>query len=117
LTAHFRQATTILRRARELERLWGAIEEEAARASLPDRTVFALTDAALGWRVRNATYRPLAELSEQVAGRDLGLAVDAGLLIPKGERRGRYYVRSPRLHEIRDKTREPRPVQDDPFAE
>lgn len=116
ITAHFQQATTLLRRAREIERLWDFLEEEIRAADVPARLIYALADAAVGWRVRNATYRPVAEVSEQLATRDLGLAVKAGLLVPKGERRGRYYERSPRLAEIRLKTREPRPATDDPFA-
>jgi hypothetical protein len=66
--------------------------------------------------VRNATYRPVAEISDQLAGRDLKLAVSAGLLVPKGERRGRYYERSDRLRRIREQTREPRTTLDDPFG-
>lgn len=116
ITAHFQQATTLLRRAREIERLWDFLEEEIRAADVPARLIYALADAAVGWRVRNATYRPVAEVSDQLATRDLGLAVKAGLLVPKGERRGRYYERSPRLAEIRLKTREPRPATDDPFA-
>ena len=117
LTAHFRQATTLLRRAREIERLWTELDRELLKSGLPDRAIFALADAALGWRVRNATYRPHASLSEQVAGKDLALGVRAGYLVPKGEKRGRYYVASPLLMAIRDKTREPRPTNDNPFAE
>lgn len=116
ITAHFQQATTLLRRAREIERLWDFLEEEIRAADIPARLIYALADAAAGLRVRNATYRPVAEVSDQLATRDLGLAVKAGLLVPKGERRGRYYERSPRLAEIRLKTREPRPATDDPFA-
>jgi Fic family protein len=116
ITAHFQQATTLLRRAREIERLWDFLEEEIRAADIPGRLIYALADAAAGLRVRNATYRPVAEVSDQLATRDLGLAVKAGLLVPKGERRGRYYERSPRLAEIRLKTREPRPATDDPFA-
>lgn len=117
LTAHFRQATTLLRRARELERLWDELDVELRKSELPDRTIFALADAALGWRVRNGTYRPHAELSDQVAGRDLALCVRAGFLLPKGEKRGRFYVAAPQLAAIRDRTRESRSVHDDPFAE
>jgi Fic family protein len=116
LTAHFRQATKLLRRARETEKLWDMLEEEVRQHGLPERVLYALSDAAMGWRVRNATYRPVAEVSDQLAGRDLGLAVSAGLLVPKGERRGRYYERSERLKQIRDQTREPRPTLDDPFG-
>jgi Fic family protein len=116
LTAHFQQATKLLRRARETEKLWDMLEEEIRKHSLPERVLYALSDAAVGWRVRNATYRPVAEVSDQLAGRDLGLAVSAGLLIPKGQKRGRYYERSERLKQIRDQTREPRPTLDDPFG-
>lgn len=117
LTAHFRQATTLLRRARETDRLWNELESELATSGLPDRAIFALADAALGWRVRNGTYRPHAELSDQVAGRDLGSCVRAGYLLPKGEKRGRFYVASPQLTAIRERTRESRRTIDDPFAE
>jgi len=116
LTAHFRQATKLLRRAREIDKLWDMLEEEIRKYGLPERVLYALSDAAMGWRVRNATYRPVAEISDQLAGRDLKLAVSAGLLIPKGERRGRYYERSDRLKQIRDQTREPRSALDDPFG-
>ena len=77
--------------------------------------LYALSDAAVGWRVRNTTYRPVAEVSDQIARRDLKLAVEAGLLVAMGERRGRHYVASDRLKQIRDQTREPRPAFDDPF--
>ena len=55
LTAHFRQATTLLRRARELDAVWVLAEEEVLRRKLPARTVYAVADAAYGWRIRNAT--------------------------------------------------------------
>lgn len=114
LTAHYRQATTLLLRTRELARLWDTLEHEAARRGLPERTVLALAEAATGLRIRNATYRPLAEISDQVASRDFKSLVEQGLLIAKGERRGRYYVASEALQAIRAKTREPRKVED-PF--
>lgn len=117
LTAQFRQATTLLRRAREMERLWNELDSELVKSGLSDRTVFALADAALGWRVRNGTYRPHAEISDQVAGRNLALCVRAGYLIAKGEKRGRYYVAAPALAAIRDRTSEKRSTSDDPFAE
>jgi Fic family protein len=116
LTAHYRQATTLLRRARELERLWSALEHELEKASLPARLVLALADAANGWRIRNAVYRAHADVSDQVAGRDLVAATAAGLLIAKGERRGRHYVASPTLDRLRDSNREPPVAEDDPFA-
>jgi len=115
LTAHYRQATTLVRRSREMEKLWGALEIEIARAHLPERTLLALADAAFGWRVRNTTYRSAAEVSDQLASRDLKGLVDAGWLTPKGERRGRHYVASKRLLELRGATAEDKRVAD-PFA-
>ncbi|HEX9581558.1 MAG TPA: Fic family protein [Gemmatimonadales bacterium] len=116
LTAHYRQATTLLRRSRELDKLWGRLEVEVAHMALPDRTLFALADASVGYKVRNSTYRSVAEVSDQLASRDLKLLVDKGLLLPMGERRGRCYVASPRLKAIRIATAESKGVPD-PFAE
>lgn len=114
LTAHYRQAATLLLRTRELARLWDTLEHETARRGLPERTVLALAEAAAGLRIRNATYRPLAEISDQVASRDLKSLVEQGLLVAKGERRGRFYVAAEALQAIRARTREPRKVED-PF--
>ncbi|HYN20924.1 MAG TPA: Fic family protein [Thermoanaerobaculia bacterium] len=116
LTAHYRQATTLLQRTREMQRLWDSLEVEINRRGLPERTLLAVVEAASGLRIRNGTYRPLAEISEQVASRDLKSLVEAGLLVGKGERRGRHYVASDSLLAIRAKTRETRRVED-PFAE
>jgi Fic family protein len=115
LTAHFRQATTLLRRSREMQRLWDALEHELDASGLPDRTVLALGDAALGFRVRNSTYRSAAELSDQVASRDLKTLVDHGFLVAYGERRGRYYIASDRLKDLRAKTASERRPIPDPF--
>lgn len=115
LTAHFRQAATLLRRNRELHRLWDAIEMEVAGRNLPERVMFALADAALGHRVRNSTYRNAAEVSNNLASRDLKLLVDQGLLVPLGQKRGRVYVASPQLGALRTRTRE-NEADEDPFA-
>src|SRR2546425_5820523 len=109
LTAHFRQATTLLRRMKEYDRLGGELEIEIKGRGLPDRTLVALADAAVGLTVTASMYRPAADVSAQVASRDLALLVEAGLLMPKGERRGRSYTASLALRAIRIKTREPRP--------
>jgi Fic family protein len=114
LTAHYRQAMTLLRRTREISRLWDLAEEEIRSAKLPERVIFAVVEASQGFRVRNATYRRIAEVSEQVASRDLKSAVDAGFLIATGERRGRYYGASDRLLALRQKTRETKSLED-PF--
>jgi Fic family protein len=105
LTAHFRQATTLLMRTKVMDMLWQELELMIARHGLPERIVFAIADGAIGYRVRNSSYRNLAEVSDVMASRDLKAAVDSGLLIPDGERRGRVYVGSPATRALVDKLR------------
>lgn len=100
LTAHYRQAATHLHRTRELGRVWSACEGEIVSRKLPERMMVALVDAAMGYRVRNATYRKLAEVTDQVASRDLKQLVDDGLLTPVGQKRGRFYTASEALTRI-----------------
>lgn len=97
LTAHFRQARTLLRRVRQAERLWSVLTDEAARHGLPERTVLALFDASQRFRIRNSQYHENAEISEHAGGRDLKRLVELELLEPKGEKRGRFYVSTPAL--------------------
>jgi Fic family protein len=115
LTAHYRQAEKLLQRTDEMARLWTLLEAETQRRGLNERTMLALSDAALGFRVRNATYRTAAEISDPLASRDLRALVDAGLLVPHGERRGRHYLASEWLRDARDQTRV-RDVVTDPFG-
>jgi Fic family protein len=105
LTAHFRQATTLVMRTKVMDQLWQELDLEISRRGLPERLIFAVADGAIGYRVRNASYRNLAELSDVMASRDLRAAVDAGLLIPSGERRGRVYVGSSAIRALVDKLR------------
>jgi len=112
LTAHFRQAETLYRRTTEMSRLWDELEELIHRLGLPDRMLLALADAAMGLRVRNATYRSAAELSDNMASRDLAVLARKGLLLTSGERRGREYLASDELKRIYTKTREPRRIVD-----
>ena len=116
LTAHFRQANILVRRIKETERLWDAIEHEVSLRKLPERVILALADAAVGLRIRNATYRNIAGISDFVASRDLKQLVDYGLLLGTGEKRGRFYVASPQIRDLRLRTREPRSPRDDPFG-
>jgi Fic family protein len=115
LTAHYRQARTILQRWKESDRLWGLLSDEVKRRKLPERYAFALFDAAAGYRVRRATYQPVADVSEGLATKDLAAIVGTGLLKPVGERRGRYYVASPELEAIRHRAIGPRLPIEDPF--
>jgi Fic family protein len=123
LAAHVRQAKTVLRRVKESEQLWDRLERVINWSRLPDRTIPVLWDAAMGFRVRNATYRAIREqmeepISEAVASRDLRLMVEAGYLVPKGEKRGRYYLASEELVLLRREIIDARDPQDDsdPFA-
>ncbi len=105
LTAHFRQATTLVMRTRLMNTLWQELELEIKRYGLPERLIYAVADAAIGYRVRNASYRNIAELNDVLASRDLKAGVDSGLLIPDGERRGRVYAGSSAIRALFDKLR------------
>ncbi len=116
ILGHYRQAQTLLRRTWESERLYERFSVEAAKHRLHDRTVMALLEAASGIRVRNSSYRASADISNNLASRDLKNLVDAGLLEARGERRGRHYVASESVRAIREKIRLPK-LSDDPFEE
>jgi hypothetical protein len=98
-----------------MERVWGAVEQVAAQCGIPDRALPSLVNAALGYRVRNPDYRASAEVSEQVASRDLKMLVEAHLLVADGQTRGRVYVGSEVLRDIYSSNYEPR-VNLDPFS-
>ena len=115
LTGHYRQAQTHLRRIRELERVYADLVDEVVRRGLPERTALGLTEAAGGLKVRNASYRVAADVSGNLASRDLKSLVDAGFLVAQGEKRGRHYVASEPIRAIRAKHRLPKGT-DDPFA-
>ena len=116
ILGHYRQAQTLLRRTWEWERLYDAFAVEVHRHGLPERTVMALLEAASGIRVRNSSYRASADISNNLASRDLKSLVDAGLLEARGERRGRHYVASASVRTIREEIRLPK-LSDDPFEE
>ncbi len=116
LSGHYRQAQTLLRRTREMERVHAELSELVETCGFPDRTVMALLQAAFGIRVRNASYRVSADVSKNLASRDLKTLVDAKLLVPEGKKRGRSYNASPMVAEIRQRLRLPG-KDDDPFAE
>jgi Fic family protein len=115
LTAHYHQARTLLRRVQESEVRWERLETLVAQKQLPDRALPVLFNASMGFRVRNVTYRSAVEVSELVASRDLRSIVEAGLLEPQGEGRGRFYLRTQSLVEVDRAAREarsPRAVED-----
>lgn len=124
LTAHYRQAKTHLRRIEEIEQLYAECFDLAVRHGLPDRCVVGLSDAALGLRLRRNSYLSAVEsstgegISELTATRDLQAMVQAGLLVPRGETRGRYYVASPAIVDMQEAIRQGRPPREeyDPFV-
>ncbi|MFV0257854.1 MAG: hypothetical protein ACK5PP_05330 [Acidimicrobiales bacterium] len=106
LTAHFRQATTLLRRIRETEALWDQCAQVANHHGLPERTVGALCDAVRGWRLRRSLYVKITQesngepISENMATRDLTAMTRAGLLVSVGQKRGRHYEPSGQLRDL-----------------
>lgn len=117
LTAHFRQANTLLRRVRITERVWEELDSEIRKRKLPERVILALGDAVFGYRVTNPRYRKVAEISENLASRDLTLLVSQKLLVPKGERRGRFYMRGPFLTSLWQRAQETQTPIPDPFEQ
>lgn len=115
LTAHYRQALTLVRRAEESERRWDAVTAEVRRLGLPERASSALFNASMGFRLRNATYRELTEVTEATAGRDLRALTQVGLLEAIGDRRARIYVPSARLRQLDQGIRTARAPIPDPF--
>jgi Fic family protein len=117
LTAHYRQAMTLLNRTTVMDLLWQEMETLVKQAGLPERVLNAVCDGAIGYRVRNAGYRKLANLNDILASRDLRAAVASGLLMPIGERRGRIYTGAPHTRAIFESLRREhvKPVPD-PFA-
>jgi Fic family protein len=124
LTAHYRQALTVLRRVRETEALWDRCEQLARHHHLPDRCVGALCDASRGWRLQRSMYGKTVRssageaISDDTATRDLRALVAAGLLVPVGERRGRSYQPSDSLRSAWQAIRDQRPSRrdEDPYA-
>jgi len=105
LTAHFRQASTLLMRTKVIDLLWQELELMISRRGLPERLIYAIADGAIGYSVRNSSYRNLAGLNDVMASRDLKAAVDADLLVPTGERRGRIYTGTVETKALMDKLR------------
>ena len=118
LKAHYIQAANVLRRIRESERLWIAIDELREKHELPERVVGSLFDAATGLRIRNSSHRKSVEsaerveISKQVATNDLGAMVRAGLIEQRGQKRGAYYEATGVLRAVRARLREEGPAID-----
>lgn len=116
LRAHHMQAQTVVTRLAEASYMWMQLDELARRAGLPDRSVPALYDCALGLRIRRSRYLHLADVEERTATRDLQQLVDAGYLVPHGEKRGRTYSASSEIRAVRIEARSQRPALVDPYG-
>jgi Fic family protein len=113
LVAHYQQAATLMKRNAVIGRMWSEMEKIRKANGLPERTEGVMMDAAFNYNVRNARYRQDNEISDVVASRDLKRMSDLGLLMPVGEKRGRYYIAAEPLKKVHDRcadtTRAPNP--------
>lgn len=114
LTAHFQQAENLLRQDTFLENIWNEIAVEVKKRKLMDRTTWAIADASIGIKVRNSTYRKQTNITNESASKDLRTLVEAGLLVPKGERKGRYYEASDAVIDLARRAYVPKNARD-PF--
>ncbi len=115
ITGHYRQAQTLIRRSRETELTYEELSKLVKDKGLAERTALGLLEAAFGGRVRNSSYRVSTDVSYNLASRDLKDMVDAGLLHPQGEKRGRHYVANDIVRRIRAANRLTK-GDDDPFS-
>jgi Fic family protein len=98
LKAQVQQVRAFDLRVRAEQQVWMAIEEAAEDTGMDRRLANALWDAFFGRDVTAGYYRSLTDVSPATATKDLAIAVAAGLLASKGERRGRRYFVGDRLY-------------------
>jgi Fic family protein len=115
LRAHHMQAQTVARRVDEARQTWAELDSLAQEHGLPERTLDAMFDAVLGYRVRRGGYIKRAQVTEQTATRDLAALASADVLVAYGNGRGRHYVAGEPLHAIRDRRRAARNPIRDPY--
>lgn len=112
LRAHHMQAQTVRRRTQRAHQVYERLGEEVSARGLPDRTLDALYPALMGFRLRRPTYVRQTGIDERTATRDFKALVDADLLEPVGQTKGRHYLAAPRLHEVRSAIGPSRPLVD-----
>jgi Fic family protein len=115
LRAHHMQAQTVARRVEEAGITWRELDQLVVRHGLPERTIDAMFDAVLGYRVRRATYVKRAEVNDQTATRDLAAMSSEGILTPQGNGRGRYYTSGEPIRQIQERRRSRRKPMHDPY--
>jgi len=116
LTAHLWQARTLMRRTREYDRLWEALEVEVRRRELPEHATSALAQAAIGGNLTAALFESSAMVAGREASDTLERLEQAGLLVATSDAGGRSYVAADAVKAIYARTREPRTPEPDPFA-
>jgi Fic family protein len=114
LVAHYQQAENLLRQDMMLNKIFATVGEEVQRLKLMDRMSWAVADASIGIKVRNSAYRNQVNISNESASKDLRTLVQRGLLVPKGERKGRYYEAADRIKKLAEAAYIPRKYRD-PF--
>lgn len=115
LKGHYMQLQTLLRRNEEFGLVCSDLIDLLHDIGLHERMALALLEAAFGRRVRNASYRVSAEISNNLASRDLKQLVDLRLLEAHGEKRGRHYLAAPDVRGIRERRRLRKEIAD-PFG-
>ncbi|XVU28182.1 Fic family protein [Actinoplanes sp. CA-054009] len=95
LTAYHQQAQLVHHRIERSAAVWDLLADFVGGAGLDERVVSALHDVAIGGRVRRARYEQAEGLTLQQAQRDLRDLATAGLLVPVGRTRARYYTEGP----------------------
>jgi Fic family protein len=116
LKGHYVQLQTLLRRNQELGMVYGDLLRLLRGKRMHERMALGLLEAAFGSRVRNASYRVSTDISNNLASRDLKQLVDSGLLLARGEKRGRHYVASNEVRALREHHRLKKEIPD-PFVE
>jgi Fic family protein len=99
LTAYHQQAQTVQHRMDDSAAVWELLTAFVEEAGLDERVVSALHDVAVVGRIRRSRYEKAEGLTLQQAQRDLRDLAAAGLLVPVGRTRARYYTEGPRFPE------------------
>jgi Fic family protein len=115
LRAHHIQAQTVLQRIDEARLLFRSLDDLVLTRGLPERMVDPLFDAATGLRVVRSSYERSTGVEHRTASRDLQVLSDQGLLIPVGEKRGRWYHGSAELRALHREARAGRKPVIDPY--
>lgn len=115
LRAHHMQGQTQQRRFEIASRLGHEITRLITDHKLPERTFDALYEAVVGLKVRRQRYIDAAQIDQRTATRDLTELTNIGLLEPRSQTRGRYYIGSKELLQCRNRARHGLPAIADPY--